>query len=339
MSSSLLRNQLLRQPGYNAVAQRIYSVPPTIQAAWTRERGAMAKTRWSKPACNSLGMLDYLPPELLIEVLLTHAGALALVAFRQVNQCAMDFVASMGKYAAVMRHCPEVLRAFSLLHSRISSRRRGGTSHHDLGQLCRVLEPYLCDVCEESFGDYLDVRTWIRYCFRCSLRQFETLEVINFASSFYTKRGTQKRGRKTRHHHLHGEEDPSDVEAMPGCYCVACDREEGLQTDHFMVKKPFRPDQEQRPGKVVNMDRRTFFEAFDRLVADDYGMLIMVPTLSDHGRRAEWGYLCLGCEKDEAGRIKYQYLCKYTRDEYLDHLEAEGPVIEVPDQPGTFMHA
>lgn len=65
--------------------------------------------------------------------------------------------------------------------------------------------------------------------------------------------------------------------------------------------------------------------------------IITAPYLSDFGRRADWGYFCLGCKEEKEEQTRH-FRMKYTREDVLEHIARHGPVEETPRIPGRFMH-
>lgn len=59
---------------------------------------------------HSAGQLDQLPAKLLIQVLL-KIDIPSLTHFRRVNRRAMELVDSVPQYAALIRHCPNIVHA------------------------------------------------------------------------------------------------------------------------------------------------------------------------------------------------------------------------------------
>ena len=63
-----------------------------------------------------VGQLDSLPGELLDEILVS-LDIQTLTTFRLVNHRAMSLVDSLHQYAAILNHCPDVIRAIISIHA------------------------------------------------------------------------------------------------------------------------------------------------------------------------------------------------------------------------------
>ncbi|KAH9218306.1 hypothetical protein DL95DRAFT_385715 [Leptodontidium sp. 2 PMI_412] len=62
------------------------------------------------PVHPSIGNLDKLPVEILTQVLM-YTDVPSITRFRRVNSLAMLLVDSVPKYAAIIKHCPNIIRA------------------------------------------------------------------------------------------------------------------------------------------------------------------------------------------------------------------------------------
>lgn len=74
------------------------------------DNGRHAAASIPHPACHSAGQLDQLPAELVLQVLL-QIDIPSLTRFRSVNRRAMELVDSVRQYAALIQHCPNIVRA------------------------------------------------------------------------------------------------------------------------------------------------------------------------------------------------------------------------------------
>lgn len=89
------------------------------------------------------GQLDQLPAELLIQILL-QIDIPSLTHFRLVNRRAMGLVDPIPQYAALIKHCPNIIRAILSIQA----------DAFDCGTLYRTLSTYRCSTCKR-FGDYI----------------------------------------------------------------------------------------------------------------------------------------------------------------------------------------
>lgn len=115
----------------------------------------------SAPARHSLGKLDQLPDELLCRILL-FADIPSLTLFRRVNRRAMQIVNSIPQYDAIIRQCPDVIRAILATEA----------NAFDLDHLHKTLKNDKCFSCSTngSWGTSLYLITCRRVCTHCLLR-------------------------------------------------------------------------------------------------------------------------------------------------------------------------
>jgi hypothetical protein len=65
--------------------------------------------------------------------------------------------------------------------------------------------------------------------------------------------------------------------------------------------------------------------------------IITAPYLSESGRKAGWGYFCLGCQEEKEATRHFRI--KYAREQVAEHLaRLDGPVKETPRIPGRFLN-
>ena len=103
----------------------------------------------------SVGQLDQLPSELLILVLL-YTDIPSLTRFRRVNRRAMDLVSSVPEYAAIIKHCPDII------HDIVSME----ADAYDCRSLFATLSTTRCSTCE-GFGELLYLIDCSRVCSSC----------------------------------------------------------------------------------------------------------------------------------------------------------------------------
>lgn len=233
---------------------------------------------------HSAGQLDQLPAEILVQVLLC-TDIPSLTGFRRVNHRARELVDSVPEYAAIIKHCPDVIRAILSIQA----------DAFDCSVLYKTLGTTRCSTCER-FGDHLYLITCRRVCYFCFTRRLEYCPLtMGRALRFVNVDETQESGVMTSRQRLRSSNPPS-VLSLPGRYCAA------------------------GTGRGGNL-QRTRLQLFDRraVIQDDAGfapmepdkstreprrfMAIMtVPYLFDFGRQADWGYFCLGCNEEKRKR-------------------------------------
>lgn len=272
----------------------------------------------SPPRC-SVGQLDRLPAEILIQILL-YADIPSLTGFRRVNRRAMELVDSVPQYAAIVKHCPDVIRAILSIQA----------DAFDCNTLYTTLTTTRCSTCDR-FGNHLYLITCRRVCYFCFTRRLEYCPLtIGRALRFFNSDGTRQRGAMNSRQRLCALNLPA-VLTLPGRYCTAWTGEGGsLQRTRLQLfdRRAVMQDAAEsgltKPDKTTREPRR-------------FMTIITAPYLFDCGRRADWGYFCLGCgeEKEEETR---HFRIKYTREDILGHIARHGPVKEMPGIPGRFIH-
>ncbi|KAM3549768.1 hypothetical protein ARSEF4850_008684 [Beauveria asiatica] len=90
----------------------------------------------TSPPRYSAGQLDRLPTEILFQVLL-YADIASLTAFRRANRRAMELVDSVPQYTAIIKHCPDVIRAILSIQA----------DAFDCDLLYRTLRTTRCSTC------------------------------------------------------------------------------------------------------------------------------------------------------------------------------------------------
>lgn len=272
----------------------------------------------SPPRC-SAGQLDQLPAELVIQVLL-YIDLLSLTRFRRVNRRAMELVDSVPQYDAIIKHCPNIIRAILSIQA----------DAFDCHVLYTTLSTTRCSTCER-FGDYLYLIDCRRVCYFCFTQRLEYFPLtIGLASRFFAPDRAQQRGAITSRQRLRAANPPS-VLSLPGRYCAAWASERG----NLMRKRLQLFDRQ----AVTQDPVRSGLSQLDKTTREPqrFMAIITAPHLIDSGQQADWGYFCLGC-KDEKEEESKHFRTKYTGEEVLEHVARYGPVKETPEFPGRFMH-
>ncbi|KAH7186525.1 hypothetical protein DER44DRAFT_188546 [Fusarium oxysporum] len=273
----------------------------------------------SNPPRYSAGQLDQLPAELLIQVLL-YIDLPSLTRFRRVNRRAMELVDSIPQYDAIVKHCPNIIRAILSIQA----------DAFDCDVLYTTLSTTRCSTCER-FGDHLYLIDCRRVCYFCFTRRLEYFPLtIGRASSFFTPDGTQQRSAITSRQRLRAANPPS-ILSLPGRYCTAWTSEGGnLVRKRLQLFDRQAVIQDLTGSGLPKLDKTT--REPQRFMA-----IITAPYLFDSGRQADWGCFCLGCKEEKEEKTKH-FRIKYTREEVSEHIARYGPVRETPRIPGRFMH-
>ncbi|KAG9253166.1 uncharacterized protein F5Z01DRAFT_624272 [Emericellopsis atlantica] len=163
----------------------------------------------SIPGRRSAGQLDQLPAELLIMVLL-HIDIPSLIHFRRVNRRALELVDSIPQYAALIKQCPNIIRAILSIQA----------DAFDCGTLYRTLSTHRCSTCQR-FGDHLYLIDCRRVCYLCFTMWQEYFPLtIGQASRFFSPDVTQQRKAITARRLLRAANPPS-ILSLPRRYCTA----------------------------------------------------------------------------------------------------------------------
>lgn len=273
------------------------------------------------PSRYSTGQLDQLPAELLIQVLL-HVDILTLTCLRRVNRRAMEIVDSIPQYSAIIRHCPDIIRAILSIQA----------DSFDCRTLYETLSTTRCSTCEQ-FGDHLyliDCRRVCYICYTCRPEYFPL--TIGRASSFYSPDKTRqdKHRLTTNRQRLRAANVPS-VLGLPGRYCTTWAGEGGN-----LVRKRL----ELFDRCAVTRDPTYNFPELDKTTREPlrFMTIITAPYLFDSGRQADWGYFCLGC-RDETWKNVKHFRIKYTREKIIEHIARYGLVRKNPIIPDRYMHS
>ncbi|EEU47065.1 uncharacterized protein NECHADRAFT_78111 [Fusarium vanettenii 77-13-4] len=244
----------------------------------------------------------------------------SLTRFRRVNRRAMDLVDSVPQYAAIIKHCPNIIRAILSIQA----------DSFNCHVLYTTLSTTRCFTCER-FGDPLYLIDCRRVCYFCFTRRLEYFPLtIGRASSFFAPNGTQRRNAITSRQHLRAANPPS-VLSLPGRYCTAWASGGGN-----LVRKRLQLFDR---GAVIQDLAGSGLPKVDKTTREPlrFMAIITAPHLFDSGPRADWGYFCLGCKEEKEEKTKH-FRIKYTREEVSEHIAKYGPVKETPRIPGRFMH-
>ncbi|KAG8416842.1 hypothetical protein J3459_013564 [Metarhizium acridum] len=232
----------------------------------------------------------------------------------------MELVDSVPQYAAIVKHCPSIIRAILSIQA----------DAFNCHVLYRTLSTTRCSTCSR-FGDHLYLIDCRRVCYFCFTGRLEYFPLtIGRASRFFPRDRTQPHHVITSRHLLRVANPPS-ILSLPGRYCTAWASKEGNSARKRLRLFDRRALIQDLAGSgLPKLDKIT--RGQQRFMA-----IITAPYLFDHGRQADWGYFCLGCkeEKEEESR---HFRIKYTREEALEHMARHGPGKEMPRIPGRFMH-
>ncbi|KAK2038991.1 hypothetical protein LZ31DRAFT_635052 [Colletotrichum somersetense] len=207
----------------------------------------------------------------------------------------MELVDSVPLYAAVIKHCPNIIRAILSIRPDAFN--------------CRVLHATLSttrwSTCER-FGDHLYLIDCRRVCYFCFTRRLEYFPLtIGCASSLFTPDGTQQRGAITSRQHLRAANPPS-VLSLPGRCCCPWTSEGGnLARKRLQLFDRRAVIQDLAGSGLPKVDKTT--REPQRFMA-----IIAAPYLFDSGLQADWGYFCLGCKEEKEEETRHFSLTVVT---------------------------
>jgi hypothetical protein len=273
----------------------------------------------SSTARCSAGQLDQLPAELILQVLL-QIDIPSLTHFRRVNRRAMELVDSVPQYAVIVKHCPDIIRAILSIQA----------DAFDLGTLYITLSTSRCSTCRR-FGDHLYLIHCRRVCYLCFVLRPEYFPLtIGQASRFFAPDATQRCNGINARQRL-AVANPPSVLSLPGRYCTAWGSDGGNLArkrqrlfDRRAVVRSLASSDIPKVDKTTREPRR-------------FMAIITAPYLLDAGRQADWGYFCLGCREETDEKTRH-FRIKFTREDVPEHFARYGPVEEMPEIPGRFMH-
>ncbi len=259
----------------------------TLDEADLRNHCLLDNGRHAPKPTASLGLLARLPTELLDPILL-DLDVLSLTTFRRVNQRAMLAVDSLVPYAAVLEHCPDVLRAVLAIQAR----------HFSLGFLHDTLRATACETCSE-FGSYLYLITCRRVCWYCFMHNPSFLPMRTFNAAFCTSLPQDEILRRVPH-----------ITTLPGSYKSRQSEKTQMRLlDRDAVHALWNP-----PASTYRPETR------DLKIYDPrrYRAIISAPRLDPAADDADWGCYCTS----DACRDRR----RYTRDGYARHLLDHGEI-------------
>ncbi|KAI1109115.1 hypothetical protein F5Y14DRAFT_433804 [Nemania sp. NC0429] len=274
----------------------------------------------SGPLRYSAGKLDQLPAELLIYIL-QQVDIPSLTGFRRVNRRAMDLVNSLPDYNALVKHCPNIIRAILSVQA----------NSFDCRTLYRTLSTTQCSTCNR-FGDHLYLIDCRRVCWFCYIFRPEFFPLTTKQASAFFTPNLNKRGKAVTSRQLLHAANPPSILSLPGRYCTAWGNEGGN-----LARKRLRLYDRR---SVVHNPAETGLPKLDKTTREPrrFMAIITAPYLLDNGRRVDWGYFCTGCREEKEEETRH-FRIKYTKAGLLEHLAKYGPVEETPRIPGRFMHA
>ncbi|KAG5972712.1 hypothetical protein E4U56_005736 [Claviceps arundinis] len=121
----------------------------------------------------------------------------SLTDLRRVNRRAMDIVDSVPQYAALIKHCPNIVRAILSIKA----------DAFDCNVLYKTLSTFSCSTCE-CFGDHLYLIDCRRVCYHCFTERLESFPLtVGRASKLVTHDMIQR--------------SKATSSRLPGEYCTA----------------------------------------------------------------------------------------------------------------------
>ena len=266
--------------------------------------------------CVSTSQLDRLPLELLIKVLL-QLDIPSLTRFRCLNRRAMALVNSVHEYTAIIKHCPNIIRAIVSIQA----------DAFDCSTLYRTLCTSRCATCNR-FGNYLYLIDCRRVCYFCFTRRVEYFPLTSReAYKFFTK--PQSKAESSRK--LLELANPPSILSLPGRYCSACVMKVGgLRVKRLQLYDRRAVVQSLAGSGLPKLDKTTTEPK--RFMA-----IISAPVLLDAGLQVDHGFFCLGCWDETDEKTKH-FRIKYTTEDMSEHIAIYGRVERRPSIPGRFMH-
>ena len=284
------------------------------------------------PPATSVGALDWLPPELVQEILL-YLDLRSLTNVRRVNRRALDFVESLPQIKAVMAHAHDALRGILLIGT-------GGWI------TCRELYEKLCTFeCERcgDFGGYLYLLTCRRVCFLCLSEEPSFLPLT--PTRAIRKLGLNRQIIETlpRMKVIPGIYSPNEKKAARSVLVdydsalnAAVRYHGSIDTMRAYVSRRETQDLEayherlavsrDSPSTRARRHRPRTTDPFDgqsgnplRFVASS-----CTPWFDKKAQEVHWGFHCIGCEKSKERPLHWRQ--KYTPESFQNHLERFGDI-------------
>ncbi len=267
--------------------------------------------------CFVTNQLDRLPLELLIEVLL-QLDIPSLTRFRGLNRHAMELVNSVHQYTAIIKHCPNIIRAIVSIQA----------DAFDCSTLYRTLCTSQCFTCNR-FGDHLCLIDCRRVCYFCFTRRVEYFPLTSReASKFFTPAKPWSNAKSSRKQ-LELVKPPS-ILSLPGRYCSTAIKWGGILRVRRLRLYDRRAVVQSLVGSGLPRLDKTTREP-KRFMA-----IISAPVLLNAGQQVDHGFFCLGC-RDNADGIIPCFRIKYTTKDMSEHIASYGRVERRPRIP-QFMH-
>ena len=269
--------------------------------------------------CLFTNQLDRLPLELLIEVLL-QLDIPSLTRFRGLNRRAMELVNSVHPYTAIIKHCPNIIRAIVSIQA----------DGFDCSTLYRTLCTSRCFTCNR-FGDHLYLIDCRRVCYSCFTRRVEYFPLTSReASKFFTPAKPRSNAKSSRRQ-LELAKPPS-ILSLPGRYS------NGARGGILRVRRLRLYDRRAVVQSLVGSG----LPRLDKINGEPkrFMAIISAPVLLNAGQQVDHGFFCLGCGGDTTpldGIIPH-FKIKYTAEEMTKHIASYGRVERTARTPGGFMH-
>ena len=296
------------------IFQRIRTSDSTLDAAQLEDKCPLDNRRCLDRAARisfPAGHFSRLPRELLTNILLS-LDIPALTRFRQVNRDAMRIVNSLPQYAAIMKHCPNVVRAILSLRARA----------YDCETLYETLSTTQCSTCDH-FGDHLYLIDCRRVCWLCFTKRPEYSPLTtDEALILFTP--PSPAGREARpmlptkkiRQRLFAVGLPS-ILSVPGPHLS--DKKHDGDTSSTRLRLHDR--------RAVESYTKRRFPEYDYRIKEDpsrpYMAIISAPHIFDRGRQATMGQFCPGCETSEREK---EYRVRYTKTGLQEHIARHGPI-------------
>jgi hypothetical protein len=270
--------------------------------------------------CFFTNQLDRLPLELLIEVLL-QLDIPSLTRFRSLNRRAMELVNSVQQYTAIIKHCPNIIRAIVSIQA----------DAFDCSTLYRTLCTSRCFTCNR-FGDHLYLIDCRRVCYFCFTRRAEYFPLTSREASKFFTPAKPRRNAKSSRKQLELAKPPS-ILSLPGRYCSA-----GINWGGILRVRRLRLYDRQA---VVQSLVGSGLPRLDKTTVEPkrFMAIISAPVLLNAGQQVDHGFFCLGCRDHTGGTIP-PFKIKYTTEDMSEHehIANYGRVERRPRTPGMFMH-
>ncbi|KAG6083484.1 hypothetical protein E4U31_006825 [Claviceps sp. LM219 group G6] len=231
----------------------------------------------------------------------------SLTDLRRVNRRAMDIVDSVPQYAALIKHCPNIVRAILSIKA----------DAFDCNVLYKTLSTFSCSTCE-CFGDHLYLIDCRRVCYHCFTERLESFPLTVGRASKLVTHDMIQRSKATSSRQYLRVANISSIQSLPGEYCTAwVGRDRGnsvwKRLQLFDRRAVIRDLSSCGIPKIDNTTREPL----------RFMTIITATYLIDFGRQTDWGYFCVGCldELQETGRHSRT---KYTREGISEHMARYG---------------